>query len=53
MNRSAAVVVLSDLGRSPRMLNHATSIASKESYRRVDLVGQAGIATLFQAILIE
>lgn len=36
-----AVVVLGDLDRSPRMLNHALSLATLTSYE-VDLIGYKG-----------
>ena len=43
MSSSAFVVVLGDLGRSPRMLNHAVSLAEGKNVR-VSLIGYAGSA---------
>ena len=40
-NRRIAVVVMGDLDRSPRMINHALSIANNTDYS-VDLVGYKG-----------
>lgn len=41
MIRSAAVLVLGDIGRSPRMCNHALSLAKFPM--KVDIVGYNGI----------
>ena len=39
---NAAVLVLGDLNRSPRMLNHATAIASLHNIKQVSLIGFNG-----------
>lgn len=43
--RRTAVVVLGDVGRSPRMQYHSISLATAIKGMEVDLVGYAGITT--------
>ena len=40
----ACVIVMGDLGRSPRMLNHALCIADTLENPHVDLIGFAGMS---------
>jgi len=47
---SVQVLVLGDVGRSPRMQYHAMSIAKHGG--RVDIIGYNGIPSLFQAHIL-
>ena len=42
MRNTACVIVMGDLGRSPRMLNHALCIANTLANYSVDLIGFRG-----------
>ncbi len=44
---SACVIVMGDLGRSPRMVNHALSIVNSLANYSVDLIGFRGMGTEF------
>jgi len=50
VDKSVQVVVLGDLGRSPRMQYHAISLA--KSGARVDLIGFTGTNLLAQAVRV-
>ena len=39
MSKSVAVIVLGDLGRSPRMRNHVESISKLQHINFVDFIG--------------
>ena len=41
LNKRIAVIVMGDVDRSPRMINHALSIANLTEYQ-VDLIGYRG-----------
>lgn len=43
--KTAAVFVMGDIGRSPRTANHALELSTQLGYR-VKLIGQAGIMTI-------
>lgn len=42
-DNTCAIVVFGDIGRSPRMQNHALMISQNCKYKKVYLVGNLGI----------